>query len=57
MVVRKRNNIDSGLQCIYYLFIISYSCTKRRNVQHIQLYVKNATKMEFHVQRYSYRRL
>ena len=57
MVVGKRNNIDSGLQCIYYLFIISYSCTKRRNVQHIQLYVKNVTKMEFHVQRYSYRRL
>lgn len=43
--------------CIYCLFIISYSFTKKRNVQHIQLCVKSATKMEFLVQRYSYRRL
>ena len=43
--------------CIYCLFIIWYSFTKKRNVQPIQLCVKNATKMQFLVQRYSYRRL
>lgn len=64
-VVGKRSNIErtnylsyeSCQQCIYCLFIISYSCIKKRNVQRIQLCVKNATKTEFHEQRYNYIRL